>query len=408
MQIVLPVDASCEDLEEDGSLNFLSNYVAQAAAKGAPPYSPPVKDEDEFIDDSANNANNLKYSAYAAPEKPTTVATTPLTAPDPSIGGGLGAPQPMHAAKKANAIGGALGAAQGPWGAPPVKAPEPTPAPAPTVAASQPTPQVVATNTPPPVTEPVAPEPRELTDREKEAAMLFGGGGAAAETTSRRTSRRTNPSKAAGSQPPPQQAMNVTSTPVVQQQAPPAPVYEDLLGFDVPVTTTAPATTPAPDIFSSMADLSMTSSQPANDLMGGTPPAPPSQNQDPFMMAGLGTSSTSTFNPLSPLVMTTPAFGSKWMGLVNTETRVTVPIAPACQTPEAFGKLASERAGFHVIEIIGSTMEVILSGSSPTGTLVCLHAKILAGSSSATFTVRSSDKQLSQSLCDFFTKEVLQ
>ena len=41
MQEVLPVDASCEDLEIDSSLSFLDDYVAEALQKGASPYRPP-------------------------------------------------------------------------------------------------------------------------------------------------------------------------------------------------------------------------------------------------------------------------------------------------------------------------------------------------------------------------------
>lgn len=41
MQDVLPMDASCEDLEVDSSLSFLDDFVSQALAKGASSYKPP-------------------------------------------------------------------------------------------------------------------------------------------------------------------------------------------------------------------------------------------------------------------------------------------------------------------------------------------------------------------------------
>jgi hypothetical protein len=41
MYIYIHTDASCEDLEVDKNLSFLDEYVANALAKGAAPYSPP-------------------------------------------------------------------------------------------------------------------------------------------------------------------------------------------------------------------------------------------------------------------------------------------------------------------------------------------------------------------------------
>ncbi len=40
MQEVLPLDASCEDLEVDSSLSFLDTFVSEALAKGASSYKP--------------------------------------------------------------------------------------------------------------------------------------------------------------------------------------------------------------------------------------------------------------------------------------------------------------------------------------------------------------------------------
>ena len=41
MQELLPLDASCEDLEVDSSLSFLDTFVSEALAKGASAYKPP-------------------------------------------------------------------------------------------------------------------------------------------------------------------------------------------------------------------------------------------------------------------------------------------------------------------------------------------------------------------------------
>jgi AP-4 complex subunit epsilon-1 len=312
MQTVLPVDASCEDLEEDGSLSFLSDYVNHALANGAPPYSPPTNDEHESKEQVTEN---LKYAAYAAPEKPTTVATVPLTSvgSDNAAGGsgGFNGAPPLMAAKKANAIGGALGAAQGPWGQPkPAATPSPAPSPAatPTPTATAPVQSQAVASKPEPVDE----GPRELTEKEREAALLFGGLSGSAADSTKRTSRRTSaktPTKPTDTAPTaPQQAAVSQSVPV-----PAGPVFEDLLGFDMPVTSSTPTTQPALDVFG-LSDLSVPTMPPA-----ATP-------VDPFMMAGLGVEAKPTsFSGLSPLQMTTPTFGGKWTGLANAETRVTIP-----------------------------------------------------------------------------------
>ena len=41
MQAVLPLDASCEDLEVDSSLSFLDDFVSEALAGGSTAYRPP-------------------------------------------------------------------------------------------------------------------------------------------------------------------------------------------------------------------------------------------------------------------------------------------------------------------------------------------------------------------------------
>jgi hypothetical protein len=57
-----------------------------------------------------------------------------------------------------------------------------------------------------------------------------------------------------------------------------------------------------------------------------------------------------------------------------------------------------------VIEIISATMEAILSATTADGTILCVHAKVLAGSSAIAVTVRCADRPLSQRLCDFLAK----
>jgi hypothetical protein len=53
----LPVDASCEDIEVDERLSFLSGYVQRALSHGAVPYTPPLNVEDDDDDDGSNMTN---------------------------------------------------------------------------------------------------------------------------------------------------------------------------------------------------------------------------------------------------------------------------------------------------------------------------------------------------------------
>ena len=62
------MDASCEDIDVDDSLSFLSGYVQSALLAGAAPYAPPahfVDDDDDDDDDySSNNRLNSVLPQY--------------------------------------------------------------------------------------------------------------------------------------------------------------------------------------------------------------------------------------------------------------------------------------------------------------------------------------------------------
>jgi len=73
MQHVLPVDASCEDLEVN--LSFLDPLVSEALQNGAADYNPPVDDIfalelQETTARGKESSSALKFDAYAAPVKP--------------------------------------------------------------------------------------------------------------------------------------------------------------------------------------------------------------------------------------------------------------------------------------------------------------------------------------------------
>ncbi|CEG48651.1 ap-4 complex subunit [Plasmopara halstedii] len=74
MNEVFPEDASCEDIDVDVNLSFLTNFVEKAAAQGAPLYDPPEDSDDE--DESyghrriGGESNRLNFEAYKKPEIP--------------------------------------------------------------------------------------------------------------------------------------------------------------------------------------------------------------------------------------------------------------------------------------------------------------------------------------------------
>ncbi|CAH0477352.1 unnamed protein product [Peronospora belbahrii] len=74
MNEVFPEDASCEDIEVDSNLSFLTSFVEKAVAQGAPLYDPPEDsdDEDEGYGNRRNggDSNRLNFEAYKKPEIP--------------------------------------------------------------------------------------------------------------------------------------------------------------------------------------------------------------------------------------------------------------------------------------------------------------------------------------------------
>jgi AP-4 complex subunit epsilon-1 len=210
---VLPVDASCEDIDIDEELSFLNGFIAEAIHLGARRYDPP----ESFLkmlegDDGSDKKAALKITPYEMPKIPAPVSAA-LSSVLPSVGSPAfpSGPTPLGpaltnqqgpalsiATAQGNQLLNARGAQQV-WGkkpepplpAPP--APEPQPSPkqqkppamngsSPVVSSSlnvsagqwggQPTSQAAASS---PVVPPAPPAPKVLTEKEKMAQALFGG-----------------------------------------------------------------------------------------------------------------------------------------------------------------------------------------------------------------------------------------
>ena len=108
MRNVLPVDASCDDVDVDPNMEFLSSFVEQAAAQGAPRYAPPEDSDDEGAA-RRNSSSGLNFAAYEKPEIPYSVPRRPDAdpmapqwgAPPPNPNG----PMPSHGAPVAQEYG---------------------------------------------------------------------------------------------------------------------------------------------------------------------------------------------------------------------------------------------------------------------------------------------------------------
>lgn len=321
---VLPVDASCEDIEVDEELSFLNDYVQAALQQGAKPYTPPQHyDEDDGDNDSQKT--KLKITPYAVPTLPVAVTNGMVTGPGlggnplvplgagsvPGASGPLpGAPAlaPLTAQTIATAQGNQLiGAAKGVnqvWGRkpePPPPAPAPTPAP---VAAAPASPMhasvasssgystpsassgpfgpggAVSTSSGATGSYPVEPPaPRELTEKEKQAAALFGGlgagsaGGRAAKPAQRRSTTGAGVGAAGGRT---TSASSVASPapaaapePIVEVSPPPAAVTP------APAPVPAQVVSPAPPVVPELLDLDLLSEQVAVAPTITAAPIPP-------------------------------------------------------------------------------------------------------------------------------------
>lgn len=245
---VLPLDASCEDIDVDDQLSFLNDYVQKALNYGAKPYAVPLSFLEEGTDEDgeSDRKKQLKITPYAAPKMPaaavsaslvsavgangvipgvngnasavtptaaTPVAAVPTPTPlGPAINNHHSAPLSIATAQ-GNQLIGTRGVAQV-WGRkpePPAPVPVPVPAPVvnpdppaspatnsgipplPHVAGSWGSP-VATTNSPAPpaaaVPAPAPAAPRVLTEKEKMAAALFGGVGGASSSGKQGSKRK--------------------------------------------------------------------------------------------------------------------------------------------------------------------------------------------------------------------------
>lgn len=289
---VLPVDASCEDIEVDESLSFLHQYVQVALQHGAKPYDPPAEFLAMLNDDDQDKKATLNITPYATPKIP--VATSGMVASLPGVGpstagptaaasaitpavpsvGLPGASAPLNAgAQQGNQLINTRGNNQV-WGRkpePPPPAPAPAAAAVPTPAPVTPTVAPVATASPLPVaahhvtvsndpTPPPPPQPRVLTEKEKMAMALFGGVGGASSAPAAGSRRRSTASANTSAVTSPAPA---PAAPVVAPGAPSSSGGADLFADMHTVSTTASSSSATSNGAAATASLGL-----MDDLLG--------------------------------------------------------------------------------------------------------------------------------------------
>mmetsp|Transcript_997 Transcript_997/g.1260 ORF Transcript_997/g.1260 Transcript_997/m.1260 type:complete len:1025 (+) Transcript_997:61-3135(+) len=445
MIAVLPVDASCEDVDLDETLPFLDGYVEQALAAGAVRYSPPI-DSDEEEDYVAKQESELKFEAYNRPPDPALAGIPPLTTIDDLVAGN--APNPPAGGEGVTNTPGSelaqLRVTAKVWGrpskqeeVPPSVPADPSPSNPATALSMGPNATGITQSGPKfPSKKKVesggAPQDAaevktaEQLEKERMAAMLFGGlsGAPPAPAASQAPAPKLKPK--------PQPA--AFQAPIVPQAAPPAPSAPapapapaapavDLLdlAFDSPPQSAAPSLTPdlppsqpppAPAVATSTEASAPSNPDPfsaLDDLMASTlPPAAPTPPLGISIDEGKGEKTAFIYHghSLQPLPITTPQFGEMW-GQCRHEKKLVIS-QTQIQSCSAFMTASSSKIGTHPVEAIEQTQEAITAGSISGLNVTCLvHAKINAALQSLDVTVKTTDAVITDSLAYFLQQNLV-
>eukprot|EP01038_Epipyxis_sp_PR26KG_P011321 gene11321-15185_t len=434
---VLPVDASCEDIQVDENLEFLNDFVQQALLSGAKPYTPPQPYDDD--DDEGTKKSELKIAPYQLPQMPVSQPSSFLSSATGISGmdnGNMGssatafAPQAatINSVTQGNQLINTRGVAQV-WG----KKVEPVAIPSPTanVTANNmniPKPEspkqdtLYNTQKPVEVSKPVEPEgPRVLTEKEKMAAALFGGVGGG------------NKSQTAYNQANKKRASTVTATatvtnppativsPVIHVPPPSAPANNSLINdlLDLDIMTPAPTVNNNHNqmnaMFSNAPQILPTSYANNNPIIPAVhtvsvpqnipPPVPPvavNNISDAFSdllltdLTGMSNSSVSLplapTNDIRPFQINTGEFGKRW-GSTAFDVKQSIPCAIT-----SLEQLRSVMPTYlHHVESIVNTSESIFAATvTSNGAILLVHVKLIPMRRGCDIVIKSSSKDICQ------------
>jgi len=423
---VLPIDASCEDIQVDINLSFLDTFVRSAISNGARLYEKPDDDDDEDYDlvvREQAKPSAFKMTPYAKPTiTPGSIplgqmkgtggnanVTLPVGGSLPPGGYSVGDNPTQNITATPSAIPSTepqlvLRNVATVWG-------KPNPTPPPTTATVSAPP--ATTNTwsqpssipgsahptstsfiQPTLAAPAEPvKTEEQLRKERMAAALFGGSTTATSTSTtapkRPIGRSSVPSQPAASiiqsapltaTVAPTQVASV-STPInstVNQHptAAPAPVLEvDLLGFDSPPSSSTPTNTGTRSTLS--LDPFSASGLLADLAEAVTPKAP-------FMYLG---------SKMAPLSITTAEFGQRWGSF-----SYTYPSSIKSSKVKTLSDFMNwcESIGAHKVETIAATNEGICAGIVNGTVQVLIHGKLSPSGDSVKLdlTIKSNDANI--------------
>jgi len=361
---ILPVDASCEDVQVDEHLGFLSGFVIEAKQRGAQEYNPPLDEEegDDYISKVVQTGFNI--TPYDRPKAPTNL--TYANAIQPSQGN-LSGPAALQAGH--NSLPPKehlqLRSSVNVWGKGGLSEnhqPDHVP-----VAPTNPNstnsfvpqdPYYSKPNVPqdPYSNNSYIPQQKALgleksqaqIERERMAAQLFGG------VVESQTA-------------PPAPAVHATPAP--PSSMPPAPVVN-------PKTAPVPSPTPAPEV-----DLLDLYGAPSDSPEGLEPVATFSlPNKSP----SISTQFQYDGNALKQNVVTTAQFAQTWGGLQPTQS-----LQITCTKTAA--EFIKSIEGFRTVEIISATNEGIAS-SQILDKIILLHCK--QGNQRMDVTLKSDEENI--------------
>ena len=437
---VLPVDASCEDVQVDPNLSFMDAYVSHAIANGAKQYEKLDDDDDDDYDlTSSTKASVFKMTPYAKPTKPgasyTSSSMAGVGSSSSHIAGAGGAPPSgSYNHSQHNGISSVNATAPNNepqlnvrnvanvWGKKPASLPTSTPTVPEPTGFSAPAPAPISSNNWSTTTSGYSTQPashlppdqvkktEEQLRKERMAAALFGGSAPsnAPGITRRRTPRTTVSASVAPIlapvQPTPAEPSHMAPPPAPPTLAP-APEMDllDLMGDPTPLQTSV-----APDV--DILAPSPIEPAPVADPVSQEPAAP-AKLEDPFAASGLfdgfsdaplsSLQANSTFEhngeSLVPLTITTAQFGEKWGSVPHASPISTQ--SSKCRTLDSFMGICKS-VGLHNIESIPATNEGICGGMVGGSELVLIHGKVSGSGLSfkVDVTIKSTDANLGRCL----------
>jgi len=358
---VLPYDASCEDLVISQDLPFLNSFVKVKLDQGAKPYKDFMQRQEEKengegggLPELGVKAGGLNFEAYAAPTRSTQYPAAPTS--DLSSLGNMDAPS--NEGTTGLKVTGPTKWGPAGFNGPSEKKPdpprweEPKPSSDPSPSASPFAPKTVS-----------APEPPELTEKQKMAAALFSGlGGPSAKSAPKPPFAGATIGGGATKPPAPVPAAAPKKAPE-PAAAPPPPAPSagvmDLLDFGSPPAK--PAAPPATSVVTSAANdlLDMGMGDSGCDLLGAATVVTPAAPTPPVHFLG-------------PLAVTTQQVGANWQQL-PTERRLQ--LQTSMSTCKDMMNRLQNSVNVHPVEIIG--MEGIAAGQVlPNNGPVFLHGKL--------------------------------